>query len=89
MTSFSLDTEWVLPILAILISIFITLSGYFGKRDKLDSSHGTRIALLEEKSRTFQNKIDEIEEEIDRLEGYYFYGPPLHRNSRKNYDEGA
>lgn len=60
MAVFTFDTEWGLPVLSIVIGLTIALIGYFGRREKTDTVHETRLSYIE-------REIDAVKKRLDRV----------------------
>lgn len=60
MATFTFDTEWGLPVLSIVIGLTIALIGYFGRRDKTDTVHETRLSYMEREIEGLKKKLDRV-----------------------------
>lgn len=60
MATFTFDTEWGLPVLSIVIGLTIALIGYFGRRDKTDTVHETRLSYMEKEIEGLKKKLDRV-----------------------------
>lgn len=83
MATFTFDTEWGLPVLSIVIGLTIALIGYFGRREKTDTVHETRLSYIE-------REIEAVKKRLDRVYNMLLSnGQPSRRrvNSNKKQDE--
>jgi hypothetical protein len=60
LATFTFDTEWGLPVLSIVIGLTIAMIGYFGRRDKADTVHATRISYIEKEIESMKKKLDRV-----------------------------
>lgn len=60
MATFTFDTEWGLPVLSIVIGLTIALIGYFGRREKTDTVHETRLSYIEKEIEGLKKKLDRV-----------------------------
>lgn len=60
MATFTFDTEWGLPVLSIVIGLTIALIGYFGRREKTDTVHETRLSYMEKEIEGLKKKLDRV-----------------------------
>lgn len=78
MAVFTFDTEWGLPVLSIVIGLTIALIGYFGRREKTDTVHETRLSYIE-------REIDAVKKRLDRVYNMLLSnGQPTAANRRDN-----
>jgi hypothetical protein len=74
---FTFDTEWGLPVLSIVIGLTIALIGYFGRREKTDTVHETRLSYIE-------REIDAVKKRLDRVYNMLLSnGQPTNRRDNK------
>jgi hypothetical protein len=78
LATFTFDTEWGLPVLSIVIGLTIALIGYFGRREKTDTVHETRLSYMEK-------EIEGLKKKLDRVYNMLLSnGQPAHRRNRSN-----
>jgi hypothetical protein len=83
LATFTFDTEWGLPVLSIVIGLTIALIGYFGRREKTDTVHETRLSYIE-------REIEAVKKRLDRVYNMLLSnGQPARRrtNSKKQEEE--
>jgi hypothetical protein len=78
LATFTFDTEWGLPVLSIVIGLTIALIGYFGRREKTDTVHETRLSYIE-------REIEAVKKRLDRVYNMLLSnGQPSRRGGRPN-----
>jgi hypothetical protein len=82
LATFTFDTEWGLPVLSIVIGLTIALIGYFGRREKTDTVHETRLSYIE-------REIDAVKKRLDRVYNMLLSNgqPSRRRVNNKKQDE--
>jgi hypothetical protein len=60
LATFTFDTEWGLPVLSIVIGLTIALIGYFGRREKTDTVHETRLSYIEREIEAVKKRLDRV-----------------------------
>ena len=81
MATFTFDTEWGLPVLSIVIGLTIALIGYFGRREKTDTVHETRLSYIEK-------EVDAIKKRLDRVYNMLLSnGQPTRRRGNRQQDD--
>lgn len=81
MATFTFDTEWGLPVLSIVIGLTIALIGYFGRREKTDTVHETRLSYIEK-------EIEGLKKKLDRVYNMLLSnGQPMRRRSSSSSNE--
>ena len=60
MAIFTFDTDWGLPVLSIVIGLTIALIGYFGRREKTDTVHETRLSYIEKEIEGLKKRLDRV-----------------------------